>query len=88
MAVFFKEVGQFHSYVRPVGQPVLTEFCTQLTGITQPMVGTTPYFSVVDPKLFFSDPDPTFQEILDLDPDPDPISDPTSFISKEAIFYA
>ena len=29
--------------------------------------------SVVDPKLFFSDPDPTFQEILD----PDPISDPT-----------
>ena len=29
--------------------------------------------SVVDPKLFFSDPDPTFQEI----PDPDLISDPT-----------
>ena len=29
--------------------------------------------SVVDPKLFFSDPDPTFQEISD----PDPISDPT-----------
>ena len=37
--------------------------------------------SVVDPKLFFSDPDsdPTFQEISDPDPDsdPDPISDPT-----------
>ena len=32
-------------------------------------------FSVVDPKLFFSDPDPTFQEISD--PAPDPISDPT-----------
>ena len=31
--------------------------------------------SVVDPKLFFSDPDPTFQEIPD--PAPDPISDPT-----------
>jgi len=29
--------------------------------------------SVVDPKLFVSDPDPTFQEISD----PDPISDPT-----------
>ena len=28
---------------------------------------------VVDPKLFFSDPDPTFQEISD----PDPISNPT-----------
>ena len=40
--------------------------------------------SVVDPKLFFSDPDPTFQEISD--PDPDPISDPNKFISKEAIF--
>jgi len=39
--------------------------------------------SVVDPKLFFSDADPTFQEISD----PDPISDPTSFISKEAIFF-
>ena len=37
--------------------------------------------SVVDPKLFFSDPDPdpTFQEISDPDPDSDPdaISDPT-----------
>ena len=29
--------------------------------------------SVVDPKLFFPDPDPTFQEVSD----PDPISDPT-----------
>jgi len=28
--------------------------------------------SVVDPKLFFSDPDPTFQEISDPDPAPDP----------------
>ena len=30
-------------------------------------------FSVVDPKLFFPDSDPTFQDILD----PDPISNPT-----------
>ena len=30
-----KEVGRFHEYVRPVIQPQLTEFCTQLTGITQ-----------------------------------------------------
>ena len=33
----------------------------------------------MDPKLFFSDPDPdsdpTFQEILYPDPDPDPDSD-------------
>jgi len=33
--------------------------------------------SVVDPKLFFPDPDPTFQESSDPAPDPDPISDPT-----------
>ena len=30
-----KEVERFHEYVRPVIQPQLTEFCTQLTGITQ-----------------------------------------------------
>jgi len=34
----------------------------------------------VDPKLFFSDPDPTFQEISG----PDPISDPPKLIKKEA----
>jgi hypothetical protein len=33
--------------------------------------------SVMDPKLFFSDLDPTFQEISDPNSDPDPISDPT-----------
>ena len=29
--------------------------------------------SVVDPKLYFSDPDSNFQEISDPDSDPDPI---------------
>ena len=52
-----------------------------------PVVIGTVGTSVVDPKLFFSDPDPTFQEISDPDPAPDPISDPTQFISKEAIFF-
>jgi hypothetical protein len=37
--------------------------------------------SVVDPKLFVTDPDPTFQRVPDLDPTfkkvPDPVSDPT-----------
>ena len=33
--------------------------------------------SVVDPKLCFLDPDPTFQEISDPDPISDTISDPT-----------
>ena len=41
------------------------------------MIKGTVACSVVDPKLFFTDPDPTFQEILDPDPDSDPISDPT-----------
>jgi hypothetical protein len=37
--------------------------------------------SVVDPKLFVPDPDPTFQRVTDPDPTfkkvPDPVSDPT-----------
>jgi hypothetical protein len=39
--------------------------------------------SVVDPKLFVTDPDPTFLRVTDSDPDPtfekvpDPVSDPT-----------
>jgi hypothetical protein len=37
--------------------------------------------SVVDPKLFVTDPDPTFQRVTDPDPTfkkvPDPVSDPT-----------
>ena len=43
------------------------------------MTATTLPTSVVNTKLFVSDPDQTFQEILDPDPDsdPDPISDPT-----------
>lgn len=27
--------AQFHEYVKPVAHPTLTEFCTNLTGITQ-----------------------------------------------------
>ena len=46
-------------------RPIVGE-CEVLTNLNM-------FFSVVDPKLFFSDPDPTFQEISD----PDPISDPT-----------
>ena len=29
---------QFHEYVKPVGKPLLTDFCTDLTGITQDMI--------------------------------------------------
>jgi hypothetical protein len=32
--------------------------------------GSETVTSVVDPKLFITDPDPTFQRVPDLDPDP------------------
>ncbi|VDK82817.1 unnamed protein product [Onchocerca ochengi] len=34
----FEEVGRFHRYVRPTERPVLTSFCTDLTGIVQETV--------------------------------------------------
>lgn len=48
-----KEVERFHEYVRPVIQPRLTEFCTQLTGITQVSSVLRPphlLFRVVHPR--------------------------------------
>lgn len=33
-----REAARFHRYVRPRANPVLTPFCTELTGITQDMV--------------------------------------------------
>ena len=35
---FFQRRFQFHEYVKPVGKPLLTDFCTGLTGITQDMI--------------------------------------------------
>ncbi|KAJ3024669.1 UNVERIFIED_CONTAM: 3'-5' exoribonuclease 1 [Siphonaria sp. JEL0065] len=43
----FSVVGEFRSFVRPVINPTLTEFCTQLTGITQEQVDIAPKFSQV-----------------------------------------
>ncbi|KAI1727545.1 exonuclease domain-containing protein [Ditylenchus destructor] len=37
-------IDRFHSYVRPVINPQLTEFCTHLTGITQDKVNNAPVF--------------------------------------------
>lgn len=37
-------VDTFHTYVRPVFQPVLTDFCKTLTGITQAQVDSAPSF--------------------------------------------
>jgi 3'-5' exoribonuclease 1 len=35
-------VAEFHSFVRPVANPVLSAFCTRLTGITQKDVDSAP----------------------------------------------
>ncbi|CUG88635.1 exonuclease, putative [Bodo saltans] len=37
-----RTVGEFHTYIRPVRNPQLTTFCTELTGITQDMVQRAP----------------------------------------------
>lgn len=40
----------FHSYVKPVFHPKLSEFCTKLTGIQQNVVDAAPTFAEVWPK--------------------------------------
>ncbi|KAI9353542.1 Eri3 protein-like protein [Obelidium mucronatum] len=40
-------VAEFQSYVRPVLNPTLTAFCTNLTGITQDVVDASPTFPQV-----------------------------------------
>jgi len=42
-----KVEDQFHQYIRPIGVPSLTAFCTELTGITQDMVQDRPPFPAV-----------------------------------------
>lgn len=37
-------VSEFHEYVRPVSNPTLTDFCTELTGITQKDVDSADTF--------------------------------------------
>jgi len=43
----FKTEDIFHKYVRPIHHPILTDFCTNLTGITQDMVSTSDTFDTV-----------------------------------------
>ncbi|KAG6889726.1 hypothetical protein C0995_015024 [Termitomyces sp. Mi166 len=40
-------VAEFRSFVKPTWRPVLSKFCTDLTGITQEQVDTAPPFPVV-----------------------------------------
>ena len=43
----FEVESIFHKYVRPVHHPILTEFCTELTGITQDIVNEADDFESV-----------------------------------------
>ncbi|KAK9723008.1 hypothetical protein K7432_002258 [Basidiobolus ranarum] len=43
----FQIVDIFHRYVRPVKQPILSEYCINLTGITQDIVDRSDPFDVV-----------------------------------------
>ena len=41
-----KTVSTFQTFVKPIIQPVLTDFCKELTTITQDQVDTAPSFNV------------------------------------------
>ena len=43
----FEVVSEFHYYVQPIHHSELSNFCTELTGITQDMVKDQPVFSEV-----------------------------------------
>ncbi|KAF9948375.1 hypothetical protein BGZ70_002239 [Mortierella alpina] len=40
-------VDEFHSYVRPTNRPILSDFCIELTGITQHTIDEAPTFTEV-----------------------------------------
>jgi len=43
----FNVIDEFHSYVQPKFNPILSEFCTELTGILQETVNDQPYLPKV-----------------------------------------
>ena len=43
-------ISEFHCYVRPTINPILSDFCTELTGITQEMVNPAETFDIVYAK--------------------------------------
>ena len=49
----FEIVSIFHENVKQVYKPVLTEFCTKLTGITQDMVNEKPTFQEILEKFLW-----------------------------------
>ena len=49
--VTFKQVAEFQSFVKPVRNPTLTQFCKELTKIPQLLVDEAPAFTSVIQKL-------------------------------------
>lgn len=47
----FEVLGEFNAFMKPVSHPVLTEFCVNLTGITQEQVDAADSFHVVLDRL-------------------------------------
>lgn len=54
----YSYVGDFQSFVRPTQRPVLSEFCTKLTGITQEEVDSAAPLTDVLPRLLEELPSP------------------------------
>lgn len=48
----FCDWTEFHSFVRPTERPKLTDFCTELTGITQTTVDSAPILPTVLIQLY------------------------------------
>ena len=59
-----QRVDTFHTYVRPTWQPILTEFCTALTGITQVRAHSCRRRSLTGQDMV--DRSPTFPEMVRL----------------------
>lgn len=47
----WKTKDVFHTYIKPRVHPILTAFCTELTGIMQETVNDQPYFTEVFPSF-------------------------------------
>ena len=48
----FEEISRFSSFARPVRNPILSAFCTQLTGIKQQDVDEADLFPAVNKKFY------------------------------------
>lgn len=43
----FNIISEFCEFIKPIKQPILTDFCTELTSITQEQVDSADYFPIV-----------------------------------------